>query len=196
MSRLAVFGYGSLVSPESAAESLGRRVEPARMVRLAGWRRRWTTFRDNLAAEKTFVLEDGSVPPYVVGLNLERDPGCEGANGALIEITEAEAERLDLRELRYDRLDVTADVRPASGERIPAFDLVIAYCAKPGHHAPTPPDGAIVMAPYVRTVEAAFAALGDSQLAAYRESTDPPPVEPVDATLLRDEIPPGNPRDW
>ena len=195
---LAVFGYGSLASPTSAAQSFGRPVEPAALVRLAGWRRRWTTFRDNAASEKTFALADGEVPPYVVGLNLERDPACAGANGVLIEITDAEADRLDLRELRYDRADVTADVQPFDGgeEQPAAFDQVIAFVAKPHHHAPSPPAGAIVIAPYVRAVEAAFEALGPGQLGAYRETTDPPPVEPVEAMLVRDEIPPGNPRDW
>lgn len=196
MARLAVFGYASLVSPESAALSLDRPVEHAQPARLEGWRRRWSTYRDNLAVEKTFALEDGTIPPFVLGLNLERDPDCPGANGALIEISDEEADRLDLRELRYRRADVTADVRPLeAGEDVP-FDQVIAYVARPEHHAPTPPAGTVVMAPYVRTVEAAFAALGPAQLETYRETTDPPPAEPVEATLIRDRIPPGNPRRW
>lgn len=198
MSRLAVFGYGSLVSPESAAQSLGRPAEAAAIMRLVGWRRRWTTFRDNRSAEKMFALADRTLPPYVVGLNLERDPACEGANGVLIEVTVAEADRLDLRELRYDRVEVTADVRPlaAGGESPPPFECVIAYTAKPHHHAPEPPPGAIAIAQYVRTVEAAFAQLGPEHLALYRETTDPPPAEPVEATLVRDQIPEGNPREW
>ena len=194
---LAVFGYGSLASPASAALSLGREVEPAGIVRLAGWRRRWTIYRDNRSVEKTFALADGTVPPYVVGLNLERDPGCAGANGVLIEITEDEAARLDLRELRYDRVDVAADVRPLDdGGAVPAFDQVIAYTAKPQQHTPEAPPGAIVMAEYVRTVEAAFAALGPGQLDLYHDTTDPPPVEPSEATLVADDIPKGNPRGW
>jgi cation transport regulator ChaC len=190
---LAVFGYGSLVSPVSAAQSLGREVELAGIVRLAGWRRRWTICRDNNASEKTFALADGTVPPYVVGLNIEHDPACEGANGALVEITEAEADRLDLREMRYDRIDVTADVRADAG---PSFDRVIAYTAKAAHHAPEPPAGAIVIAEYVRTVEAAFEELGEGQLEAFHVTTDPPPVDPSEATLIADEIPEGNPRRW
>jgi hypothetical protein len=194
---LAVFGYGSLASPVSAALSLGREIEPAAIVRLEGWRRRWTVFRDNRAVEKTFALPDGTVPPFVVGLNIERDPGCEGANGVLIEITEEEAARLDLRELRYDRTDATAEVRPlAAGEDVPSFDRVIAYTAKPVHHAPEVPPGTIVIAEYVRTVEAAFAALGPGQLHRYRETTDLPPVAPSEAMLVADEIPQGNPRRW
>lgn len=193
MSRLAVFGYASLVSPASAAQSLGRAVEPAALARLQGWRRRWTTYRDNLAAEKTFALEDGTLPPFVLGLNIERDPGCDGANGTLVEITEAEADRLDLRELRYARIDVTADVRVEDGQ---GFDRVIAYAAKPIHHAPEPPTGAIMIAPYLATVREAFAALGHGELERFEATTDPPPVEVVEATLVRDRIPPGNPRDW
>jgi hypothetical protein len=196
MSRLAVFAYGSLVNPTSAAESLGRPVELAAFARLEGWRRRWSTFRDNLAVEKTFALPDGSLPPFVIGLNIEPDPGCPGANGALIEISRADAARLDLRELRYDRVDVTDAVRPFGDGPVPLFKQVIAYTAKPQHHAPQPPRGAIVIAPYVRTVDAAFAELGPDHLAAYRETTDPPPVEAVEAALVRDQIPAGNPRAW
>lgn len=197
MSRLAVFGYGSLVSPASAALSLGRPVEPAAVARLAGWRRRWNVYRDNRAVEKTFALADGTVPPFVVGLSIERDPACEGANGVLIEITATEAERLDLREMRYDRLEATADVRAiADAPAPPEFDAVFVYSAKREHHAPRTPPGAIVIAEYVRTVEAAFAALGPDHLELYRETTDPPPVEPAEATLIADAIPPGNPRRW
>ena len=49
---------------------------------------------------------------------------------------------------------------------------------------------------YLRTVEAAFAALGPEQLDLFRATTVAPPVEVVDATLVRDEIPEGNPRAW
>jgi cation transport regulator ChaC len=192
MSGLAVFGYGSLVSPASAAETLGRAVEPI-PARLQGWRRRWTICRDNLASEKTFALADGSVPPYVLGLNLEPDPDC-AANGVLIELTPAEADRLDLREVRYDRTDVTGAAELAEGE-LPEM-RVITYVAKPGRYAPSPPAGAVVMATYVSTVEAAFAALGDGELERFRATTDAPPVHAVEATLVKDAIPPGNPRRW
>lgn len=197
MSALAVFGYGSLASPASASLSLGRAVEPAGLARLEGWQRRWTTFRDNLEAEKTFALADGGIPPFVVGLNIERVPGCEGANGALIEITEAEAERLDLREMRYGRIDVTADVRALTdGEPLPDFERIVVYAAKAHQHAPQAPAGAIVIAEYLRTVESAFAELGAEQLELYRRTTDQPPVAPVEATLVGDRIPEGNPRGW
>jgi hypothetical protein len=53
-----------------------------------------------------------------------------------------------------------------------------------------------VIAAYAERVESAFAALGEDQLRLYRETTGPPPVEVIDAVLVRDRIPPGNPREW
>ena len=87
----ALFAYGSLVSAASAAQTLGgRRVAPRPAV-LRGWRRAFTLRRDNRRSEKTFArVDDGSVPDWVLGLNLE--PAGEGdrVNGALIEVDEDE----------------------------------------------------------------------------------------------------------
>jgi len=217
MTRIAVFGYGSLADPRSAARTLGREVRAVIPARLGGWRRRWSEARDNRRCEKTFALEPGGeLPDWVLGLNVEPAPEApveEGPNGVLIEVTEDELEHLDVREVRYERADVTGLVscggtRDAEGIAASAnggdapgapahrFDLVIAYTAKPEHFAPEPPAGAVILATYARTVEAAFAALGPEQLQTYRETTGPPPVEPVEAKLVRDEIPPGNPRQW
>lgn len=192
MTTLAVFAYGSLVDPESAELTLGRRVEvlPAR---LGGWRRGWSVYRDNLRVEKTFAVEPGGeVPPFILGLSVDPDPAAgpgQGPNGGLIEISQAELERLDLREKRYRRVEVTADVVAAA-----SFDLVVAFSSRPQHRAPDPPQGAVILAPYLRTVEAAFAAIGE--LEEFRRTTGPPPVPVVEPVLIRDEIPPGNPRGW
>jgi len=193
MTRTAVFAYGSLVDPASVGRTLGRELPPPRAARLRGWGRRWTLLRDNLRSEKTFAVDPGGeVPPWVLGLNLEpQESGDEGPNGALIELSEAELERLDLREIRYDRIDVTGSVAEADG-----FDRVVSYTAKPAHHAPEPPVGAVVLGTYVRAVEAAFAALGDGELDVYLQTTEAPPVRVVEPVLVRDQIPPGNPRAW
>jgi hypothetical protein len=187
--RLALFAYGSLVSPDSAAATLGRPVPASVPARLPGWRRRWSQVRDNRAVEKTFARRDnGQVPAHVLGLTIEpSDDRHEAPNGALFEVSEQELLRLDVRELRYDRIEV---------ERIAGFDRVFTYRAKPAQRAAQAPPGAVVIAAYLARVEAAFAALGDDQLHLYRETTGPPPVEVVDAVLVRDRIPPGNPRDW
>ena len=59
---------------------------------------------------------------------------------------------------------------------------VVAYTAKPSHHAPEPPPGAVVFStPTSAPVEAAFAALGDGEWDTFLLTTPRPPVEPVEA---------------
>jgi cation transport regulator ChaC len=195
MSAIAVFGYGSLISPRSVAETLGREPDALIPARLEGWKRRWSLLRDNLRSEKTFAREsDGEVPPFVIGLNLERGRSGDqhlAPNGALIGLTSGELERLDVRELRYNRVAVTEEVAARH-----SFDVVFAYTARAQHFTPQPPDGAVAMAPYLRAIEAAFRELGDDQWQLFLETTGLPPVTVIEPVLVRDEIPPGNPREW
>lgn len=196
-SGLAIFGYGSLVSPASAAVTLGRPVE-VRPARLSGWRRGWTVGRHNLMGEKTFAPV-GADPPfeYCLGLNVEPEPGLDEnlwPNGALIDVTAAELARLDRRELRYERVELTGDVRVAGG--LIGAAAVFAFRAQRGHRYLEPPPDAVIIAPYLRTVEAAFAELGDGELEAFRRTTGEPPVRVAEAELVRDEIPEGNPKQW
>ena len=191
--RIGLFAYGSLVSLASTERTLGRPVEHAYPARLRGWRRRWSQVRDNRATEKTFARADGgAVPPYCLGLNVEPDAAGPGPNGALIEVTPAELDRLATREVRYDAVDVTAELTTEQLE----LARVVTFTAKPENFAPSPPAGAVILAPYARAVQAAFEALGAGQLELFRETTGPAPVEVVEAVLIRDGIPPGNPRDW
>jgi hypothetical protein len=190
---LAVFGYASLVSPASASITIGRTLPPMRPARLRGWRRSWSQARDNHRSEKSFALADGSLPDYVLGLNIE--PGEDEAgpvNGALVELSEVELDRLDIREIRYDRVEVT-DMIVTDG---PLPDAVIAYTAKEANYAPTPPQRTVILATYASAVESAFDALGPGELDRYRATTAPEPVERVAAALVRGLIPDGNPRDW
>jgi len=193
VARLGLFAYGSLVSPESASETLGRPVEASAVARLGGWRRRWSTLRDNRECEKTFARRDnGGLPGYVLGLNLEPSGDeAEAPNGVILELTEAELERLDVRELRYARFEVTRHLGQAC-----QLEAVFAYRAKPAHFAARPPHDAIVIASYAAFVESAFQALGPGQGELYLETTGPPPVEVVEAVLVEDRIPAGNPRRW
>lgn len=204
--RIAVFGYGSLVDPRSASETLGRPVHEVWPARLNGWRRRFSTARDNLSSEKTFArVHDGWLPPVVLALNLEPDTTApdptapvdpsapaDSPNGALVEVEAAELDRLDRRELRYDRIDVTDDVRCEVGD----VGRVFTYTARPERLSVRPPKDAVVLASYLAAVEAAFESLGRRELQTYRATTGPPPVEVVEARLVRGEIRPGNPRAW
>jgi cation transport regulator ChaC len=193
--RVAVFAYGSLVDPASAMLTLGRPVESTIKARLPGWRRSFSQARDNRACEKTFArADDGTIPPFVLGLNIERGRG-PAPNGVLIPLTPDDLERLDRRELRYRRTEVSAAVAVAAAGRLP-FECVYAYLARPAHLASPPPAGAIILRSYAQRVEQAFATLGPEQLAEYRRTTLPYPVEVAEGRLVRDRIPLGNPREW
>ena len=102
--------------------------EPAE---LAGWRRRWSQARDNRRCEKTFARDgDGWIPDYVLGLNVERTGNPRDVvNGLLITLTPDELDRLDVRELRYDRVDVSAEILPRATAG--GYERVFTYEAKP-----------------------------------------------------------------
>jgi cation transport regulator ChaC len=196
MSRLAVFGYGSLIGRASIAATLGHDAPPPIPARIAGWRRRWSLVRDNARAEKGFAPIDGDPFDYCLGLNLE--PAADAAdedwpNGGLIGITTAELERLDLRELRYDRTEVTGSIRTADPHE---FDAIFTYVAKPENFAPHPPPRSVVLASYLRACEAAFEELGEDEAGLFARTTEATTVPVVEARLVRDEIPEGNPRAW
>ena len=190
-----MFGYGSLVSRASIAETLGHEAPAPLPARLKGWRRRWSIYRVNTAHEKVFERVDGKPFQHVVGLNIERAPDAqesEWPNGVLIELTENELGRLDRREVRYDRVDVSASVIAAGAE----FDRVFAFTAKAAHFAAETPPDAIIIASYVRACEAAFGELGPEAWEDFLASTGEFPAPVVDARLVVDEIPEGNPRAW
>ena len=110
---LFVFGYGSLVSPESAASTLGRPVDRASVpyARINGWKRAWNVGSDQHShPERRFVRPDGSeYTGLTVVLGLDEDPAAT-CDGAVFAVTEGELARLDVRERNYDRVDVTATV--------------------------------------------------------------------------------------
>jgi cation transport regulator ChaC len=192
MSSLGLFGYGSLVLPKSASMTLGREVTEMRPARLGEWRRRFSQRRDNLTCEKTFECIDGRRPEWILGLNVEEGEDEAGpVNGVVIELTEAELDRLDVREIRYDRVEVTDLVE---GDDLP--ERIVTYTAKEFHFAPEPPEDAVILATYAEAVEKGFEALGPGQLEHYLATTGPYPVERVSATLIVDRIPEGNPRAW
>jgi hypothetical protein len=191
MSRLGLFGYGSLVLNESASMTLGRPAGELRQAQLHDWRRRFSQRRDNLTCEKTFECTGGWRPEWILGLNVEEGEDEAGpVNGVVIELTEVELDRLDIREIRYDRVDVTGSVR---GDDLP--ERIVTYKAKPFHFAPEPPEDSVILRSYAEAVETGFEALGPGELDHYLATT-PYPVDRVEAELVIDRIPDGNPRAW
>lgn len=190
---VGVFGYGSLVLPESIQMTLGRAIPMSPAVRLRGWRRRFSQARDNLSCEKTFECDDGRRPEWILGLNVEEGEDEAGpVNGVVLELEEHELDRLDIREIRYDRVEVTDLIE--GDHDLP--ERIITYTAKSDHFAPEPPADSVILSTYANAIEQAYDALGDDELGVYRATTGPYPVERVEATLVIDHIPKGNPRAW
>jgi hypothetical protein len=179
------------VLPESASMTLGRTVGELRPAKLREWRRRFSQRRDNLTCEKTFECDGGWRPEWILGLNVEQGEDEAGpVNGVVIELTEEELDRLDIREIRYDRVDVTGSVE---GDDLP--ERIVTYTAKEFHFAPEPPEDSVILATYAAAVEEGFEGLGPGELDRYLATT-PYPVDRVEATLVIDKIPDGNPRAW
>jgi hypothetical protein len=96
--------------------------------------------------------------------------------------------------MRYDRVDVSDQVAARDGA---VEGTVFTYTAKrPEHFAAEPPPDSIVVKAYLEIVEYGFGELGEGELERFAATTGPPPVEVVEATLVKDRVPPGNPRRW
>ena len=64
-------------------------------------------------------MADGHLPDFILGLNIERGEDPVGpVNGVLIELTQPELDRLDLREVRYDRVEVSAEIPGFGGAKL------------------------------------------------------------------------------
>ena len=114
-SKQYIFGYGSLVSADDVARTLGRIPSLIHPVKLKGWVREWGVVIDNTkAAHRCVRLADGRIAPgYIAVLNVRRPAAGErptDPNGVLFEVTEADLRKIDERETHYKRLVVTDSV--------------------------------------------------------------------------------------
>jgi cation transport regulator ChaC len=172
-----VFGYGSLVSPESLATTIGRLIAPheTAVVHLDGYGRRWNYGAGHARGTWTHdgvTVRDG----VVVALGLVTAPG-ESTNGVAFAATDDDIARLDRREADYDRTDVTESIRGdvPTGVRIvtyvPRQSAIARYeRARDDHRA-------AIRQPYWDLVRGAFDGLGVEHARAY--ATTPAPDVPV-----------------
>jgi hypothetical protein len=121
---VVVFGYGSLVSPATIAELVGRPVTAGRdylRARLTGWSRTWNVCTDNTAGGPVVYEDpaDGTRPPIQV-LFLTIEPGT-AVDGVLILMPDDGLPALDAREGNYRRISVDVD----------GFGPAWTYVAKP-----------------------------------------------------------------
>jgi hypothetical protein len=193
-----VFGYGSLTARPGPVPT--RELKDHGFVAdLSGLRRIWGVAMDNrrdLPGYKYYTDAEGRRPEVFVAYPdlVPADPAPTHparVNGLCLPITDALLERLDRRERNYERTDVSDRVAPGvvdgalHGARVWAY---IGTDAARARLAQGRRDGtAVIDAGYLRTVEAAFAVLGDAELASLRTSLAPRglPVVP----LTRHELP-------
>lgn len=189
-----VFGYGSLISPASASQSLGRELSSNDLIcsRLKGYVREWSAFRDIRGIVPQL---NSSGIDYIASLNVRKQSNGT-VNGALFEVSATEIEHLNARESNYLRIDVSDSVFEA-----PTNSTVYTYASYPIPSPEIANSKAITRRDYLDLVESAFDLMGPGQLDEFRLTTAPPPqvaqVEP-DGKVLKpypDKLPtPSDPR--
>lgn len=180
-----VFGYGSLVSPESMGTTIGRpvlRSDGFVASVLHGFRRSWNY--GSLRQRATWDGANGRIEAGIV-VSLGLVPASDDStNGAIVRVTERELAALDRRESDYDRVEVTdrIEVLPDVDRSAPV--RVYTYLPRPSaierYETARLRRRAAVKQGYVELVEAAFSALGERQVERYRSSTPTPDVPIVD----------------
>ena len=110
-----LFGYGSLISPDSVARTLGREPDGRRLkpVWLNGYERGWTVH--------DMVRFEGAAEPRPVSfLNISPHPGRR-CNGIAVPVHAADLDGFDRRERCYRRVDVSAQITPALDKPVHAY---------------------------------------------------------------------------
>lgn len=179
-----VFGYGSLVELIEPLVEDGH-VFPPMPGRLCGFRRFWGAAMNNWEAgdaEKHFVDPGSGLKPRikVAYLDIEEQAGST-VNGLAIPANEGRLADLDLREVNYSRIDVSAAFRPRIPHRV--FTYVGTDAARERSRHQTPDAGVHVSRQYVERIRQAFAALGPDALAEYERTTEPLPFRERDLEL-------------
>ena len=182
MSGLWVFGYGSLVSPESFGRTLGRELVPGIDffdAELTGFGRRWNY--GVLHSTGVWIDDEGAEHDRtIVALGLVESP-AESVNGVVGWVDVDELTDLDRRERHYARVDVVATTTVRTDHTIDGSIMV--YIPKPEsieHYERARDAGAAAVDQhYWDRVDAAFSALGPDRHARYHASTPAPDVPVV-----------------
>ena len=119
-----VFGYGSLIHPGSVSRTLRCPIDAADMwsAELHGYQRSW-----QVVVARRFLDGPSTEPVTCVVLDIVARAG-RSMNGVLIPVTPTQLRALEVREARYDRIDVTDaieadDVQTRKGVRMIYYRL-------------------------------------------------------------------------
>lgn len=158
-----VFGYGSLVAPQSVSRTLGRSLDPTMMpvAVLRDYQRDWeikipVTFEDGYACDAMF-LDVTVLPGFKV-------------NGVLVPVTEEELAAITRREAQYDPVDVTSLIDTA----VPVTGTVLVFRGRDEHRRQHSSIPAVVPRRYRELVENAMSTRGTAFAAMFHDSTVPP----------------------
>lgn len=156
-----LFGYGSLMSPESIARTLGRPVElnALKTVWLNGYERGWTVY-------DTLLFGDQGEGKPAAFLNIRPHAGRR-CNGIALPVRIADLNGFDQRERNYRRVDVSALISP------PLERPVFTYVGKEPWTR-LPPD-TVVASKYIALVESALTHWSPAFRESYHASTAPCP---------------------
>ena len=179
MSGVWVFGYGSLVSPDSFGHTLGRRPRPGVdffEAEVAGYGRRWNY--GIIHSVGTAPDESGRMRSWtVVALGVVAS-AAETVNGIIGWVSNEELVGLDLRERYYDRVDVTSAVTLHGASE--ATGQIVTYVPRreprERYEQARGKGAAAVDQRYFDLVDRAFGDLGADHRERYYETTPAPDV--------------------
>ena len=177
-----VFGYGSLVNRASLATTLGHMTTVGTDVFVAtlhGYRRTWNATMGNLhddLTDKYYVDAAGQRPDLgVTALGITATPD-EAIGGVIFRVSGAQIARFDLRERRYDRIDVTSSVQ--SDALMESDDAIVTYAPSAAAlrtHSQHLAKGTVVSArSYVQTIADGFGEMDTVELARFQAELTPP----------------------
>lgn len=168
-----IFGYGSLVSRRSIAQTFGR--DPGELypaATLNGWLREWSVMLDNTTTIRRFeLLPNHQVPRFVGALNIRKPRSNEKAtqpNGVLFEVTDEDIFKMDKRENHYTRREVTKDIIGSPGGIVFTYGGMREFCIPEKRKQEV-----ILPKSYLDLVENGFSSISDAYLQTFRETTVP-----------------------
>ena len=188
MSGVWIFGYGSLVSPDSFGHTLQRRPQfgvDFFEAELAEFGRRWNY--GSLSAIGRAADPSGTVRDYaIVALGVSALAG-ETVHGTIGWVSNDELVALDRRERYYDRVDVTGQASVVGAEQVaePVMTYVPRREAVERYEQMRDRGEAAVDQRYFDLVDRAFGDLGEDRRERYHDTTPAPdiPVLPLQRDL-------------